>query len=66
MSVGSDVLHRRAAHAARDTAEALDAGIARQDHATDEAVPALAGSDLEEIAAVVVTGLLLDSGDGNL
>lgn len=48
LSVGADVLHRRATHAARNAAEALDAGAVCAHGVRDKLVPRFAGADLEK------------------
>ena len=67
LSVGADVLYRRAAHAAGDAAQALDACAVRHDGVGDEAVPGFSGAHVEKnFAFVIVTGALVDAGDCDL
>jgi len=53
LSVGADILYRRAADTAGNAAEALHAGAACADGVPDEAVPGFARADVEENSALV-------------
>src|SRR5208337_1648068 len=66
LSVGTDILYRRAAHAAGDAAQAFDARTSRHDGLGDEAVPGFSRAHVENNFAAVVAGAALDAGDGNL
>src|ERR1700688_4469713 len=60
------VLHRSAAHAARNAAEALDAGAVRHHGARHEFIPRLSGADIEKNFAVfIMCGTLVDALKGN-
>ena len=61
LPIGADVLHRRAAHAARDPAQALDAGAVGQDGVRDEAIPGFACADIEQNLVLVNARMLLDA-----
>ena len=62
LPVGADVLHRRAADAARNAAQALDARAVRHHGVRNEAVPGFSCACVEKNAAfVIVTGTLVDA-----
>src|ERR1700688_1553568 len=67
LAIGADVLYRRPAHAARNTAETFDAGAASHDGARDEFVPGFPGSHIEKnFALLILAGLLVDALKRNL
>ena len=56
LAIGADILHRRSAHGAGDSGQALDAGGVVGDGSLHEAVPILAGSDAKHSLARIVFG----------
>jgi hypothetical protein len=64
LSIRADVLHGRAAHAARNSAQALDAGAMMLYRGRDERIPILAGAYIE--VGCAVTMAVVDSQKRNL
>src|SRR5579862_6229870 len=64
LPIRADVLHRRAANAAGNAAQAFDAGASGSDCLGDNPVPGFAGAGIEQDFSFVLAGALFDADDG--